>query len=108
MTSHDIVLCRHEECKKKQLSFNEWNDLIDWFPIISGRGNLLSDLASKFLYDRSKAKNKPSAWYCVQNFKEFTDQKEIWFEHKFRGDFEIWREDHTVYQLSNGHYLVHK
>jgi len=104
----DIVLCRHKHCREKELSISEWKQLADWLPMITGQGNLLSDMASEYLYKISKNKDKTSVWYVVRHFKQFDTQKDIWFTHRFRGDFEIWREDHTVYQLSNGSYLVHK
>lgn len=105
---NSIVDCKHVECRTKTLTYEEWDQLATWLPIWTGRGNLLSKEATSYLYDKSKKKDKMSIWYVVQHFEEFTNQKDVWFRHRFRGDFEIWREDHTVYQLRNGNYLVHK
>jgi len=108
MMCNDIITCKHEECRDVVLTLEQWNSLSTWLILFAGRGNLLSDEATEMLFHKSKAKNKKSIWYCTQHFQEFQNQKEIWWAHKFKGDFEIWREDHTVYQLTNGNYIVHK
>lgn len=104
---NDITLCNHEECKTRLLSFKEWDDLLTWIPMYNGEGLFSAKRVSKFLYDLSRHKNKVSAHYCVNNFEYYLDRKDLWFVYRFK-DFEIWREDKTIYILDDGGILVHK
>lgn len=107
MRCDNIIDCKHVECRHEKLTYEEWEQLFSWFPLWVGYGALLSSIATRYLYDMSKNKNKMSVWYAIHHFDEFTSEKDIWFRYRFKGDFEAWQEDHEVYRLDNGNYLVH-
>lgn len=105
---NDITSCSHPQCRTIPLSYKDWDSMMTWIPVWTQGGELFSSQATDYLYHNvPHNKDKMSALNFVKNYSEHSNQKSVWFQHRFRGDFEIWREDHEVYQLDNGNFIVH-